>query len=303
MLNHAFLITAHAYFSQLKEIIDLLDAPNHFFFINIDKKSRADDFVKECKHKYERVNFLEGNERMEVAHGGYSQIEVTLRLLKFARQQGEIDYFHLISGQDFPCASNTVFDDFFEIHQGNSYMLYDSQQKRSIWLKKKYPSRVRPYYFCDIKHREYKLIDFLTRCFNRISRNFWLRKMIPDVYAGWNWFSWHKTVVDFVLNKEKLEPLYFKRFHHTQCCDELIFHTLLHPFINELRIIPTNSLRYVNWEKYAYGRKVKNAPLILNEEEYDDIIQSGAFFCRKIHPDISRKLKEMLTEHIKERME
>lgn len=38
-MKHAFLITAHAYFEQLCDIIELLSTPNHFFFINIDKKA------------------------------------------------------------------------------------------------------------------------------------------------------------------------------------------------------------------------------------------------------------------------
>ena len=38
-MKHAFLITAHAYFGQLTEIIELLSTPNHYFFVNIDKKS------------------------------------------------------------------------------------------------------------------------------------------------------------------------------------------------------------------------------------------------------------------------
>ena len=39
MLKHAFLITAHAYPGQLRDIIDLLSAPNHYFFINVDRKA------------------------------------------------------------------------------------------------------------------------------------------------------------------------------------------------------------------------------------------------------------------------
>lgn len=88
MQNHAFLITAHTFFDQLEEIIRLLSAPNHFFFVNIDRKVRADAFMGQCKRKYPRVVFLEGKERMEVAHGGYSQIETTLRLLRKAFRGG-----------------------------------------------------------------------------------------------------------------------------------------------------------------------------------------------------------------------
>lgn len=122
--------------------------------------------------------------------------------------------------------------------------------------------------------------------------------MIPDVYAGWNWFSWHRKVVEFVLQQEQTNPKFFKRFHYTQCCDEVIFHTLLHPHLEDLCIDPTTSLRYVNWNKDAPGRKTAHAPLLLNEEEYQDIKASDALFCRKIHPAISQKLKALLRKDI-----
>lgn len=41
MLKHGFLITAHAYFEQLEQMLKLLEAPNHYFFVNIDKKSKT----------------------------------------------------------------------------------------------------------------------------------------------------------------------------------------------------------------------------------------------------------------------
>lgn len=46
------------------------------------------------------------------------------------------------------------------------------------------------------------------------------------------------------------------------------------------------------------GRSHIGSPLTLNEDEYDDIINSGNFFCRKVHPDISRILLEMLRKNI-----
>lgn len=49
----------------------------------------------------------------------------------------------------------------------------------------------------------------------------------------------------------------------------------------------------------AMGRKSKNAPLLLNEEEYSEIMESGAFFCRKVHPVISEKLILLLEGHVK----
>lgn len=73
MLKHAFLITAHAYLSQLEKIVKLLSSPNHYFFINIDKKAlEGAGFMARCKQNNPNVFFLEGSARMEVSHGGYT---------------------------------------------------------------------------------------------------------------------------------------------------------------------------------------------------------------------------------------
>lgn len=298
-LNHAFLITAHAYPEQLKDIIGLLSASNHYFFINIDRKA---DWGKEFmdENRSDHVCFLEGNERMEVAHGGYSQIAVTLRLLHaaYGMRGGEISYFHLISGQDYPVHPNLKFDEFFERNEGRSFMAFENEEYHRECMKKKYPSRVLPYYFFDIPHCDNRLVNLLVRTLNFVSKRIWWRKPIPGLWGGWNWFSWHRSLVKFVIEQEESNVTFFKRFHHTCCADELIFQTLFHGHENELNIDGSHSLRYINWHKKVEGRSHKGSPLTLNEEEYDDIINSGNFFCRKVHPDTSRKLLAMLRRNI-----
>ena len=113
MMNHSFLITAHAYPEQLREIISLLAAPNHYCFINIDKKTKwAEKFIAE--NKSDHNIFLEGKERMEVTHGGYSQIEVTLRLLhKAYNQSGGGD--RLFSSHKWTRLPHTLQHDFRQI--------------------------------------------------------------------------------------------------------------------------------------------------------------------------------------------
>lgn len=293
-MKHAFLITAHAYLPLVESIVQLLLSPNHYFFINIDRKAQGGmDFMMHCKQNYSHVFFLEGDYRMEVAHGGYTQVECLMRLLKYATEYN-MDYFHFISGQDYPCKSNQEFDLFFEQNRGYSYMQMDSDTYREECMKKKYPKRVKPYYFKDTPHRKSPVIDFVVRGVDKLSSLFLWRKDIPNLWGGWNWFSWYKDVVKYVLKQERENPQFFKRFHHTYCCDELIFATMLRPFADELNIETDNSLRYINWDKKVSGRSHSGSPLILNEEEYEDIICSGAFFCRKIHPVISKKLLDKL---------
>lgn len=55
------------------------------------------------------------------------------------------------------------------------------------------------------------------------------------------------------------------------------------------------SLRFIVWYP---KREAKTLPLILNEQEYDEIVRSGAILCRKIHPEESRELIKMLKRKI-----
>lgn len=76
-MKHAFLITAHAYFEQLTDIIELLSSSssssNHYFLLILIKNlGGGENYIKVCSKKFSNVFFLEDKERMAVSHGGYS---------------------------------------------------------------------------------------------------------------------------------------------------------------------------------------------------------------------------------------
>lgn len=295
-MKHAFIIQVHAYPEQLKEIVSLLASQNHYFIINIDKKV-PDVKFKEALNGFGNVIFTEGRRRISVNHAGFSQIECTINLLRMA-QELNVDYVHSLSGQDFPCVDNDTFDAFFEKCGNKSYMHYDSPEEARLWSKNKYPDRYMRYYAYDMPGRNHLLIKALAVVVNdllKYTSAFLHRNPISNVAAGWSWFTWHKNVVNYVLTYIDNNPLFLKRFKYTACCDEVIFHTLLNGKDAELNIEKYNSLRFVEWHP---KRPTQSLPLVLNEQEYDDIVQSGAFFCRKIHPEVSAKLKEMLKRNI-----
>ena len=292
-MKHAFIIQVHNYPEQLKEIVDLLRSPNHYFFINVDKKVDDAPFVKELSG-YPNVFFAHGKERISVNHAGFSQILCTLRLLRKALSM-DMDYYHSISGQDFPCVDNKTFDNFFETCGNRSYMHYDSPEEAKKWAKDKYPNRYRRYYAYDMPGRNHLLVKAIVKVLNKMFTLLPLRSEIENVAAGWSWFSWHKQVVNYVLRYLKDNPKYLYRFKYTACCDEVIFHTLLNGLDGKMNIDKYNCLRFIEWHPH---RPFRTLPLVLKESEYTEIINSGSFFCRKIHPVESKQLKLMLLEHI-----
>lgn len=288
-MNHSFLIMAHNNPLLLKRIVCKLQKNNHFFFIHVDKKININPF-KECLQGLNNVFFIKN--RIRVNWGGYSQIQCELLLLRTAFSTSvKMDYFHLISGADYPCKSNSVFDNYFIEHNGESFMHYDSDEEIRMWRDTKYRNRIQTWNFVDIFPFSNKGLSILRQFIQKAFNLFVKRNLIPNVVAGWNWFSWHRNVVEYVLKYIELNPKYLNRFRYTLCCDEVIFHTLLQSKISELRINRHNSLRYIEWHP---KREFKSLPLILQESEYNDIIKSNSMFCRKVDPKESLTLLNLL---------
>lgn len=293
-LRHAFLIIAHKDPELLIDLVRLVSGGNSCVLVNIDRKSKQLGGVKARISSYvPEVIYTD----YEVAHGGYSQISTTIKMLKAASEL-DVDYCHLISGQDFPCKSTEEFDRFFENHNGESFMWFDTKDQHEQWIKDKYPSRTNMLYFNDLPFRKYRWINKFVAYLNAVSSHMRFRRDIPGLRGGWNWFSWNRKVVDFVLEKYKCDRRYFDRFKYTHCCDEIIFHTLLYPHLKQLNIHSDNSLRYIDWSnKSGSGcSSFPNSPAILSEKDFERIINSDCFFCRKVDSVKSTTLINALSQ-------
>lgn len=277
MKVHAFIIQVHKEPELLKRILNILQKDNHYFFINVDKKSKEYQSFKEVTKNIPNTFFLP--HRISVYHGGISQIECTLSLLKeVIKSKINFSYVHSISGQDYPLRSNEAFDSFFE-QTNNSFMAFDSDIAQKQFIQKKYPNRVNLWHLNNshsLLSKIYKLTKLIYLSNIIVKRNH-----IKDLQGGWSWFSWNKETVLYVLNYLDKHPDFYKRFNHTCCADELIFHTILQNKIQELKIEKYKPLRYVSWDPKR-PIKSKYRPYILTEFDYEDIINSMAFFCRKV---------------------
>ena len=151
--------------------------------------------------------------------GGFSQITAELTLLRYGiKHHIKFDYFHLISGHDYPCVSNEKFDNFFNnVPKGRSFMHFDTEEQHIKW-KHKIDSRVNKWYLNDMTNcRLCKLL--LTKVLNI----FVPRKFETELYAGWNWFSWHRSLVKWVLLYLNNNKNYLKRFHYTSVVKKSYF--------------------------------------------------------------------------------
>ncbi|EGS8310725.1 hypothetical protein QDE85_003086, partial [Enterococcus faecalis] len=102
MKKHVYLIMAHDNFDMLSLLLKELDDIRNDIVIHIDKKSSNVNIADLKTHcQYSEVSFIES---ISVTWGAYSQIECELALLKAAVKRN-YNYYHLISGLDFPLKS------------------------------------------------------------------------------------------------------------------------------------------------------------------------------------------------------
>ena len=271
MMNHAFLMMVHDEPELALRIVKRLVAPNHFIFMHIDRKIPKEHF----NFSLNGLTILPNDSRIQVSWGGFSQVEAEFQLIKSALDCGiDIDYFHLISGHDYPIVNNYLFDDFFKKNNGKSFLYYDTEDEALLWRKNKYPWRVCRYHLNDINIRPLLLKRIVSKILSIKKRPY-----IENLFAGWQWWSFNKTVISWLSSHRQDYSLMIKRFRYTACADELFFQTILHPFVNQLNIETKTSLRYIDWHP---KRPIKSLPLILESCDYDEIIQSGMLFCRKV---------------------
>lgn len=275
-------------------ILNKLQAENHYFIINIDSKC---DCFEEFKKGLSDIRNITISGRKNIMHGGFSQVECTIEQMKLAKKIGEdeFDYIHTISGQDYPCVSNEEFDTFFE-NNDKSYMWLDTQEELDAWKFTKYSHRLEHWYLMDILNAKWMnrihLAGIIRRGLYWIPRRY---KYMDQLWGGWNWFSIRIDVMNYLLDYIDNNKKYIKRFAYTTSSDELIFSSILYWKAKELQIETRNPLRFVEWHP---KRGYKGLPLILNENEFEDIINSGCFFCRKVDEKESAILLDKIDEYI-----
>lgn len=285
-MKHLFMIQAHAQPNLLKRLVERLVSDNHYILIHIDKKQNLSVF-KNVIREDDHVRFTE--KRINVKWGGESIWKSTLLLLREGLDSTvHYDYFHLFSGMDYPIVNNEVIDTFFDTCQGKSFMHFDSDEERINWMDSKYKSRLN-WNFIEYPILIRKIVHFIR--LGKFMDKFYPHPIPENLYAGWAWFSWSRNVALWVLEYVRSHPSEVRKFHNGIATDEMIFHTILHPYLDELKIESNNSLRYIDWHP---SRPFSTLPLVLNDEDEVKIRKSGALFCRKVSLPESELLLDKL---------
>ena len=277
-MRQAILITAYKDICHLERLIRYFDS-DFEVFIHIDKKCSEDyGFLSQMSH----VHLLN---RYRIAWGDVNHLKAILLLMHESYQHDDLEYFHLITGSDYPIPPLSAFKDFCEQHRGDNYVEH-FPLPHSDWGKEGGMDRIRYYWIQPsyrVKHGRfiYKTIQ-LQRMLG-IDRGF--RFFDGNLYGGGTYWSVSREAVGKALEYLYRNPDYLRRFRMTSIAEEVCLPSLWAgigmPMHNDYK-------RYIDW-----GPDGGN-PQVLTEKDYDNIVNSDALFARKMASGASDKLIEML---------
>lgn len=291
-MTQAVLILAHKDFDQVLELARQLKS-KFDIYIHFDKKMNL-SLEERKKLNVEGIKYISN---FDVKWGSWSIVEATINLMEYALKDKKIDYFHLISGQDWPVGKITDIYEYFEKNKLKIYL--DSEDAYNVrkngepiiwWTKYYFPydKLNRRSLFGKIFHR----INILFQTVIRVNK---LKRLDADfrIYSGSQWFDLPRYAVEYALDYLKKNKKLKKILSTSFCSDEFWMPTILRNNKEFAKDIVKNSHRFIKWEK-----KNGSYPAVLDEDDYEDIIFTDAFFARKIDSNgYSKKLVKKLIKN------
>ncbi len=293
MGKHAWMIMAHNQFDLLKKLLKTLDNEDTDIFLHVDKKAAFDISILSSsliKSQYYMTD------RIKITWGGYSQIAAELLLLEKAVNTGHYEFYHLITGVDFPLKNIKEIQTFFN---NNCRYEFISNEKCS----EKEFERIKYYYFFQDLFGEKFIGKVLRKATLGIQKVLHIQRNtdITVVKIGSAYFDIDDELARYIVEKKSEIK---KRFKFTRCADELFlqiifFNSLLakkgkkqvykseasHKYIQTLYL---DVLRAIDW--------TRGLPYVWNIDDYEILKSSGCMFARKFdynkYPEIVDKLEK-----------
>jgi hypothetical protein len=286
------MIIAHNNFHILELQLKLLDDERNDIYVHIDKKCKYYD--KESLEKCVRKSQLFFVKRISVNWGGYSQIKCELNLLYEASRTYH-DYYHMLSGVDFPLKSNDYICDFFKKYNGYQFINFSKDESIHDSLV-----RMQYYYFLQEYKRRYQkyksflLLNGIVMHLQKMIRINRLSNVDFKIKKGCNWFSITHDCALFILDNYSKYEKYFK---YSLACDEIFIHTILYNEKNSFKFYSPedstiqNCLRRIDWNR--------GDPYTWRKNDFKELINAKELWARKFDETADIEIVNKIYEYIK----
>lgn len=289
-MEHAIILMAHCNPYQLIPLSKYFSS-DCMVFIHIDSKDNISPYIYKKLSSIPWVQLI--SKRFDIHWGGFSMLEAELYLLRFAYENGRYDFYHLISGQDYPIKPLSTFLHFFEQKKGYSFI----EHKHYSIENERNPIYSRGKYFLPYDRTNGRSIAGANKIRKWVLQQKscgFLRKnrcVFKNYYKGSQWFSMTHKTLHLLLDYTEKFPTYYQSLKFTFAPEEIYIPTIVANIANEPII--NNNLRYIRW----YGENGSN-PSNLGVENYQSIMNSDAFFARKMQSPYSDALIDLINKNL-----
>lgn len=299
----AYLILAHHQPRLLRRLVSALDGPDTLLFIHVDGRRGLEPFVDLVPDK-PNIRML-GN-RVDTYWGGYSLLRAILRLCREALDAGDdIRRFTLLSGTDYPVRHREQIRRNL-LQSEKNFIRIERRLDRDVpWH---YGRKTRCYHFYDNfilnpRGSDHVLARQCRTLVRTATALLPVRKypqgMTP--YHGSAWWSLTRDCLVYVLNYLDRHPAFLDYHRYVSTPEEIMLHTLIKnsPFEPTMTGSVDSGLgngrervyglHYIDWRRHGGP-----LPRVLQPDDLPAILESGAFFARKMDENISGGLLDRI---------
>lgn len=284
--KQAYLIMAHKDDMTFRTLLRMLDDPRNDIFIHMDKKTdgyNSSEIEKLLKH-----SSVIHVDRINVTWGGTSQIYCELNLLKEAINNGNHQFYHLLSGSDLPIKSQNEIICFFTDNYGKEFIRFEKPEYSYI-------DRTKFYY--PLQERIGRTQNLGLKCIGTILKYIQMffhvhRNQGIEFQKGTSWFSITDEFARYVVEKESWIRSAFK---NTFCCDEVFLQTILinSPYKDNLYHTkfdndPHAIMRLIDWRR--------GTPYTFRSADKEELFTSDMMFARKFDSEIDQDIIKEISD-------
>lgn len=262
---------AHGNWQILHTLLELLDDPRNDVFLHVDKRAEPPSEIVQYRPEWSTFNIIPPK---EVFWADFSQVQVTLDLLRQATVQGFHAYYHLLSGVDLPIKTMDHIHEYFA-EQTTQFV---GIVPHEVWYSVRRVKYYHPFTKCQ-RYRGSTLLKGGDRLLEYLQRGLGVNRLKPHadlaIYDGWQWFSITHAAAEFTLSQA---PFIERLFTRTIAPDELFMQTIImNSQYREKLHDPTNlslgSMRHIDW--------VRGRPYTFRKEDLGELSSSPCMFARK----------------------
>lgn len=252
----------------LQLLLSSIDDEANDIYVHIDKKAYFDGSLLQTNKS--RLTII--HQRYDARWGDFSLVEVELELMRAAFNNGDYEYFHIISGVDVPIKSQSYIHSACDENKGTEYLgIADASDAELQHRSGHYFAFPRMFKSSNIAIKAIR--KFILKMQDLVG---YRRNIDIELKKGSQWCSITSDLVKYLLEKEDEIRL---RFSHTFCPDEVFIQTMCWNSAYRKNICNVNDefdscRRFIKWSNGSLS------PIFVSD--IDAMKQSNRWFARKI---------------------